>query len=280
MKILHYVSFNATPEQRALLEELGVATRDCRKNALLDDPAKPAIKLDADEANPNWPIVQRLFNQWDIGPIIPYTVFTDRELDAARWLSMTAWENGYPLPSEDSKYEKVTYDLTACCPKCKLGKVQNAPFRIKCEPKWGRRAIMSLLWVHDEFFVPPAIWETIFKPFGIPCRPVAKRSGKELETVVQLVIDEKVDIVTEGLESERCVACGRSKYRWPSRGRFPSLMQEPKGALARTRQPFGTGWECIHVALISQELRRAMMAHKIRGADFTPVEAHLDAFEA
>jgi hypothetical protein len=32
--------------------------------------------------------------------------------------------------------------------------------------------------------------------------------------------------------------------------------------------------------IVSQELRRAMLAHKLRGADFTPMTSHLDVFEA
>ncbi len=50
-------------------------------------------------------------------------------------------------------------------------------------------------------------------------------------------------------------------------------------ALAKTRQIFHDGLDMVNV-IISQELRRAMIAHKLRGANFTPVESHLDAFEA
>lgn len=275
MKILHHVAFRATVEQRALLEGLGVKTHDCPNTSLPGDTRPPLIELDADEANPTWPLVQRLLNGWDTGPIIPRTIFTQRELDEARWLELFAWNNGFPQPQDLDAYARVTFDLSGWCSKCGLGKVQNAPFRIKMEPKWGRRAIMTLIWVHEEFFVPPAVWETVFKPFGIQCRPVANRSGKELQTVVQLVIDEEVDLVMNRLQvQEVCVGCGRKKYAHTRRGYHPPLAQEPSGAIAKTRQAFGDGWGLREV-IISQNLRQAMLAHNIRGAEFMPLEAAL-----
>jgi len=280
MRFLHYVAFRATDEQRAILEALGVKTHDCPNTSLPGDPSPPLIKLTADEANPNWPLVHRFLIDWDAAPILAYTEFSPRELDAARWLKMSAWENGYALPQEDFKFFEVTFDLTHACRLCRVGKIQNAPFRIKQEPKWGRRAIMSLNQANDELFVPPAVWQTIFKPFGITCQPVANRHGKLLETVVQLVIEEKIDLLTDVLTvREICDTCGRPKYAYPRRGRFPALAREPSRAIAKTRQTFQDGLDMVDV-IISQELRRAMIAHKLRGAEFTPVESHLDAFEA
>ncbi len=275
MRQIHRTSFYITPVQRRQIEALGF---QLPAGVLLGSDT-PLVAFDAAEDHPNWPALCRLFRQWNVVPHAVRTEFTLRELDSAPWLSMTAWNNGYPQPQEDEKFLALTYDLTMCCKECKLGKIQNAPFRIKGEPKWGRRGIMTLLWVHEEFFVPPAVWESVFKPFCIPCRPVTNRKGKQLETVVQLVIEEEVDMVTDGLDSTRCGACGRCKYL-TGRGRFPPLTQEPKGGLARTRQSFGSGWECVRAALISQELRRAIVAHKLRGAEFIPVESQLDAFEA
>lgn len=277
MKYIHRISFRATHEQIAELHKLGMKLEP--EGEVFDEP-EPMILFRLAEDHPHWPLIQALMLEWGKKGDRVYTEFTQRELDSARWLEMSAWQNGYPQPADDEKFRDVTYDLTACCNDCKLGKIQNAPFRIKGEPKWGRRGIMTLLWIHEEFFVPPAAWETIFKPFGITCRPVANRHGKLLDTVVQLVIEEEVDMVTDGLDSTACATCGRRKYHGTGRGRFPPLIQEPKGALARTRQSFGSGWECIRATIISQELHRAIISHKLRGAEFVPVESHLDAFEA
>lgn len=277
MRYIHRFAMGATHAQIAELRDLGMKFDP--DDEVFHEP-EPIVAFKVAEDHPHWPLVRVRMSEWGSTTHFVYTEFTPRELDSARWLRLTAWDNGYPQPQEDQKFFEVTFDLTNCCPHCRLGKVQNASYRIKGEPKWGRRGIMTLGWVFEEFFVPPAVWETIFKPFGIPCRPVLNRRGKQLETVVQLVIDEEVDLVMDNLSvQEVCDACGRHKYRYSSRGYHPPLAKEPSGAIAKTRQAFGDGWG-IRAAIVSQELRRAMVAHKIRGAQFTPVESHLDAFEA
>lgn len=276
MRIIRRTSFYMTSEQRRQIEELGFKVP---QGTLLGSDV-PLVAFDAAEDHPNWPILCCLFKRWNVAPHLEYTEFTPRELDEARWLQINAWNNGFPQPQKLHEYAKATFDLSHWCSKCSLGKVQNAPFRIKMEPKWGRRAIMTLIWVHEEFFVPPAVWETVFKPFGIKCRPVANRSGKELQTVVQLVIEEEVDLVMDRLHvQEVCMGCGRKKYTYSARGYHPPLAQEPSGAIAKTRQAFGDGWGLREV-IVSQDLRQAMLAHQIRGAEFMPLEAALPAVVA
>ena len=272
MRYIHRTSFYMTPEQRHQIEELGFKVPP----GTLLGPGVPLVAFDAAEDHPNWPALCSLFMRWNVAPHSERTEFTPRELDEARWLELRAWNNGFPQPQVLEDYVRVTYDLTHWCSKCGYGKIQNAPFRIKCEPKWNRRSIMTLIWVHDEFFVPPAIWETVFKPFGIGCRPVANRRGIELKTVVQLVVDEEVDIVTEGLKPLPCEACGLVRYEWPTRGPFPALLREPASAIAKSRQRLGHGWS-NHAVFISQDLFQAFKAHNLRGAEVTPVDAALPA---
>ena len=277
MRFIHRFAFRAPLPLIAELRDLGMKFEP--EDEVFHEP-DPMIAFRVPEDHPHWPLIQARMHEWKNSGHMVYTEFTPRELDAARWLHTTAWDNGYALPFEDFKFFEVTFDRSHACLRCGYGKVQNAPFRIKGEPKWGRRAIMSLNQAYDELFVPPAIWETIFKPFGIASRSVANRHGKLLQTVVQLVIEEEIDLATDLLPiRERCPECGQPKYQYPERGPFPALAQGPSGPIARTRQTFFDGWHTRHI-IISQELRRAMMAHKIRGADFTPVESHLDAFEA
>ena len=265
-----------TPEQRHQIEELGFKVPP----GTLLGPGVPLVAFDAAEDHPNWPALCSLFMKWNVAPHSERTEFTPRELDEARWLELRAWNNGYPQPEDLQDYARVTFDLSHWCDKCSYGKIQNAPFRIKMEPKWGRRGIMTLIWVFEEFFVLPAVWETVFKPFGIRCRPVVNRKGVELTTVVQLVIEEEVDLVMEKLSiQEVCPACGRRKYAHTTRGYHPPLAHEPSGAIAKTRQAFGDGWS-IRAVVISQDLRQAMLAHNIRGAEFTPLEGALPAVVA
>lgn len=276
MKFIHHIAFHATRAQLHELESLGIKFPPGREE--LVEPER-FVGFDIAEDHPNWLLLCALLRQW--GDKFGYvrTEFTRQEIESARWLQLAAWGNGYPQPQDLEGYVRVTYDLTRACMKCMHGAVQNAPFRIKCEPKWNRRGIMTLLWVHDEFFVPPAVWDTVFKPFGIGCRVVANRKGVELKTVVQLVVDEEVDVVTEGLTPIHCDACGRDKYQWVTRGMFPALVKEPVAAMAKTKQLFGDGWG-VRGVVISQELIRALMAHKVRGAELKPVDAALPALVA
>jgi hypothetical protein len=129
-----------------------------------------------------------------------------------------------------------------------------------------------MIWVYDELFVIPAVWASIFKPCGIRCRPVMNTRQLELETVVQLVVEEEVGIVAAGLHAERCGKCGRMKYLPVTRGPFPALAEEPSQPIARTREYFGSGGQADKGLLISRGIASALGAASIRGASLRPVE--------
>jgi hypothetical protein len=214
-----------------------------------------------------------LFDRWRVFDSLT-TEFTKGEIEAARWLDVVPdWHHGYPQPDEDFGYLRVTYDLAEWCDACGIGLKQKAPYQMKGEPKWGRRGILQLNWVFDEYFVTPEIWSSFFKPFGIACRPVTNTKGAELKTVVQLVAEEEVGIVTDGLTPERCAKCGRVKYLPVTRGFFPALTTKPSGAIVKTREYFGSGAAAHRRVLVSQELARALVAAKVRGASLWPVQS-------
>lgn len=277
MRIVHRIAFNATAEQHQEMLSLGFPVKVAPNASLPGD--LPLVAFDAYEDHPGWPVLAVLLKQWNHDLHVVWTEFTTLEIQYARWLTLGAWNNGFPQPQDVNEYRRVTYDLTPACPHCTFGKVQNAPFRLKGEPKWNRRGIMTTFWTHEEFFVPPEIWETVFKPFGIECRPVANAKGKLLNTVVQLVVSEEVDVVTDRLKPQTCEACHRIQYEWPVRGLFPALAQEPAGAMAKSRQGFGSGYP-YRAVFISQELARAFKAHNLRGATFVPVDHALPAVVA
>lgn len=200
------------------------------------------------------------------------TEFSKKELDSARWLAIDAWQHGYPQPEGgEFGYLQTTYDPTDWCENCGIGKKQKAPFKMRREPKWGRNALMQLIWVYDELFVTPEGWAHVFKPAGMACRPVLNTKGVELKTVVQLVVEETVGICTDGLESERCPRCHRVKYRYVTRGPFPPLRDVPVASMVRTAEYFGSGGQADQCLLVSGEIARALAAANLRGASLTPV---------
>ncbi len=272
MRFVHRIGLSATPSQLRELEGLGVAARRPTGTALPGDSLS-FVAFDVDEEHPNWSKLRLLFERWKVSDFLT-TEFTKEEVEAARWLNLVPdWHHGYPQPDEDFGYRRATYDLTDGCDACGIGMKQKAPFQMKGEPKWGRRAILQLNWVFDEYFVTPEIWSSVFKPRGIACRPVTNTKGTELKTVVQLVVEEEVGIVPDWLTSERCTKCGRVKYRPVTRGFFPALAASPTRAIVKTSEYFGSGAAAHKRVLVSHELARALVAVKVRGASYWPVQS-------
>jgi len=269
MRIMHRVAFAATPAEKQKLDELGIKLS---KVTAMPGGGDPFIAFDIGEDDPSWLQLRTLLQRWGRSEGNVSTSFTKKELDSARWLEIGAWHHGYPQPDEDVfGYRQATYDLTDWCGSCGIGKKQRAPFQMKGEPKWGRNAIMQLVWVYDELFVTPDAWTRVFKPAGVACRPVLNTKGVELKTVVQLVVEATVGIITDGLAFERCERCGRTKYLPVTRGAFPALRDVPTASPVRTAEYFGSGAAAHNRVLISQDLARALTAGGIRGAELKPV---------
>lgn len=269
MKIVHRVAFSATSDQRRALEGAGVKLPS---GIPMPGGSDPFVAFDIAEDQANWPQIRELLRGWNISEGFVRTDFSKSEIGAATWLELGAWHHGYPQPDEDIfGYRQATYDLTDWCEQCGSGMKQKAPFQMKGEPKWGRNGMLQLVWVYDEIFVTPQVWSNVFRPHGIGSRPVLNTKGVELETVVQLVVEEEVGIETAGLPVERCPRCGRTKYLPVTRGPFPALARVPSMAMVKTAEYFGSGGQANKRVLASQAVARALAAAKVRGASLTPV---------
>jgi hypothetical protein len=94
--------------------------------------------------------------------------FLDEGRRRAPFCEMGAWYYGYPQPEEMNlaastgadkfPYLRRTYDFSEACVTCWRGKRQIAPFRMKKSPAWGRRSILQMNWLHEEFFVKPEVY--------------------------------------------------------------------------------------------------------------------------
>ncbi|MBP9172242.1 MAG: hypothetical protein KBG48_33070 [Kofleriaceae bacterium] len=232
----------------------------------------PLLAFDVGEDHEQWFEIRATLDGWGVSEGHVTTKFSREEVAQARWLDLVPdWHHGYPQPDEhESGYLSVTYDLSGWCSMCGIGLRQKAPFQMKAEPKWGRRGILQLNWVFDEYFVTPEVWGGLFKPRGIACRSVTNMKGAELETVTQLVVEEEVGIATDGLVPQWCGVCGRVKYRPHVRGFFPALIASPTQSMTRTREYFGSGAAADRRVLVSQELAGALIAAKVRGASLWP----------
>jgi hypothetical protein len=263
MQIIHRISIASASEIRSELASMGIVVG-----------ANGLVSFEVDEDHEAWARLQNWIARRRPVDVVT-TKFSRQELADARWLAMVPdWHHGYPQPDElDFGYREATYDLTRYCERCGIGMKQKAPFQMKGEPKWGKRSILQLNWVFDEYFVTPETWESVFRPHGVESRPVLNTKGIELKTVVQLVEHEEIGIVTAGLPTEEtmCSTCGRTKYLPVTRGRFPALTGEPPKAMVKTTEYFGSGASAHKRVLVSQALGRALTAAKVQGASLWPV---------
>ena len=264
MRIVHRYTVNAGDRERADLARIGV------------EIGPGFVTFEVDEADARWPAV----NAWaaERNPVdVVRTEWTNAEIEAADWLALRPeWHHGYPQPEEGFGYLDLTYDRTDACDACGIGRRQKSPFRMKRTPKWGSRGILQLNWVFDEYFVRPDAWRDVFAQLGVASRPVLDVAGRELDGVVQLVVDEEapLDITRPG---EVCSTCGRVRYPPPNRGQLPAFAIQPRGHLTRSEQWFGSGASSWRLIVISRELAVAIRAARLKGALLAPMATSPDA---
>lgn len=173
------------------------------------------------------------------------------------------------MPDNDMGYLYNTYEAKDMCGECGIGKIQKDDFRVRKVPKypfWG------LGWIFDEFFVRTDLYEKIFKPLGIECRPLRKyKDDSIIDSYVQLVIpviNEPLNLST--YDSELCSKCGMIKYNPKTHGYYP-LHEYPLPYIYKSKEYFGGGFSANRKIFVSSVLRDLMIENKmLRIRDFVP----------
>lgn len=226
------------------------------------------------ESDRRWPLVADLRLRCEAGDLI-YTEFSVNELDRAALLQMRCtWTHQYPQPEEDDAYQRRTYSRDGTCFVCGVHGEQVAPFRLRGEPRWGSKEALQINWLFDEFFVKPQVWQAVFDPLGVACKPVLRHSnGEPLSTVVQLVNETHVRFAVEptDLVVQFCVACRTRKYYPVTRGTLPPVCMPENCHIARTVEYFGDGAQAFNAVLVSAEVYRRVRESRIKGLAFNPV---------
>lgn len=261
MKVIHRISARIDQGLMRKLHELGV------------EIVPGLTSFEVSEDHPNWGKISELMH----GALdVISTKFSSQEIAAATGLRLEPqWHWGYPQPEKDRGYLSATYDLSAYCGTCGIGAVQRAPFKIKGEPRWGRRDILQLNWIFDEYFVPPAVWEEVFASCGVGYREVLdSRSGNPARTVVQVKIDQLApgELQLGGHEVKMCQECGRKKYLPYTRGCFPeTLADDGLPSAFRSREYFGDGALGYQAITVTGTLADRVRERKLSGVSLTPV---------
>ncbi len=227
-----------------------------------------------------WVKVKEIIKGKNICRDMRKTTFTKEELDAAQFFMLLGdWYNGYPRPKEG--FRKTTYNLKNYCLKCGLGLVQSAPFRLKKEPRWGKRSFMKVNLVPNEFFVKPEVWKSVFEPLGIGKRPaIHHKTGKVLKDIVQLCIDtfarEKLRLQESRMfvaelhcnecRSLKCLADNGTGY-------YPCFEKMPENspAIVRSQEWFGGGRVAMNDLIATAELVKTIQDMGLKGLLFIPM---------
>jgi hypothetical protein len=261
VRIIHRITLNGGPRLAQRLAALGI-----------EGGGAEVFTLEVGEENPHWAEIAAIASEHDAADFVS-TRFSSSELAMANRLCvLPGWHFGYPQPED--RYLQLTYDLSAYCPTCGCGAVQKAPFMVKGEPHWGRRGISQLHWVFDEFFARSDAWESVFRPLGIPARPVLDRKTRRpLHSVVQLLCERNSESELEisGHPFKRCLQCQRKKYLPVSRGCFPEFRTPVQSAaVIRTKEWFGDGGSAFQAILISRTVYMAVRESELRGWGYIP----------
>jgi len=266
MEIIHRMSFNRNKDIEKRLDDLGVA---------LDLSGDILATFEVAESDSAWLAIQSVAKEADPLDLVR-TEFTEDELEKSHLLMMRpGWISGYPMSDMDFGYRQMTYDLTDYCSRCGIGFKQKSPFRMRGEPQWGKRHVLMLNWVFDEFFVRPEVWERVFRKYGVQCMPVLKhKAGQPLETVVQLNIDTyaTAPLKMGDAPRETCPTCHRTKFLPHRRGYVPSFTAKQNADIFKTQEYFGSGASAHHEIIVSSAVFREIRKNQLKGVLFAPLE--------
>lgn len=262
MKITHNIALSVDESAKQKFEALGIQL----------NVGFSSFKID--ESDPRWAEVDVLARSLEAVDTAK-TDFSAKELNDSDYLRLVGdWHHGYPEPSEDFGYLSEVYCLDKYCSECGSGLIQKSPFKFSKEPKWGTKDILQLNWVFDEFFVRPDTWENLFKPLGVECREVLHaKSGKPLETVVQLIVPEEDVSLSLKMDTpgQVCAKCSVTKYLPIVRGFFPALTGVVKTPIFKVKDNFGSGAESHKPVLITKDLYSVLKQNKVKGVAFYPL---------
>lgn len=267
MEVINHITFTAEKAPRLFLY--------LKQNNIHFEDAKVFYVIDISEASPHWRNIQKIIQEERDVICVSDTNFSPEELCRAQWLCVRSrWRFDYPQP-EDT-YHSVTYSLKKFCPTCGSGLVQQEEFRLKKEPKWGKRNFCMTNWVEDELFLSSkakVLFEREPIP-GISFQQVLDKNGKEaFSDIYQMVISE---ILPEGLVEKQpcvgqrycCLHCGTIKYHPNGRGQYVFRKETFDNAplITKTAELFGWGTGATRLIIVHQSIYQLIKQNRMENS--------------
>jgi hypothetical protein len=250
---------------------------------------KYSIEFYLYEDNPNFVILKKEIDKFEITPQTT-TIYEKSDFEIAEWFVVSTGQYQYPQPED--YYLERTFDLENYCNLCGIGQIQNAPFRLKTEPKQHNNQFWGLYWEYFAIFVRQETKNILEKEKikGIRfSNPVLNKKNTEINNFYQLHID---NILNEGFDyyntktitckinnEERCnndpdlKCCGRIKFHHPKIGGylFDKAIFNPELDIVQSYEYFGSGASADRLQIVSKRFKQLVDKNKLKGLSFEPI---------
>jgi hypothetical protein len=243
------------------------------------------------EDNPNFSKVKKEVDKYGIYSQTG-TSYEKADIDQAQWFIISTGEYQYPQPEDDFGYLEATYNIENYCSVCGMGNVQNAPFRLKTEPKQYNNQFWGLHWEFEPIFVRQESRNILEKEQikGIRfSQPVLHKKDTPIEGFYQLHVDAILDkgfdsyntmTITCKINNEEDLntdpnlqCCGRIKFHHPMIGGYcfdPSIFN-PTYDIVLSHEYFGSGGSANRLQIVSKRFKQLVDKNKLKGLRFIPV---------
>lgn len=243
------------------------------------------------EDNPDFSDIKQGLSKF-LEPQVIVTEYEKADIKNAEWFVVDTGEYQYPQPEDDFGYLKTTFNLDNDCRLCDIGKVQNAPYRLRTEPKQPNNQFWGLHWAFDAIFVRQETKNILEreKIKGIRfSNPVLHKKNVPIENFYQLHIDT---ILSKGFDSYNTktitckinneenlnkdttlLYCGRIKFHHPMIGGylFNKNIFDKGLDIVESNEYFGSGRSANRLQIVSKKFKDIVEKNKLKGLSFTPI---------
>lgn len=252
---------------------------------------KHTIEFFLYENDPDFEKIKQEISKF-LEPQVIATEYEKTDMQTAEWFIVNTGEYQYPQPDDGFGYLNATFNLDNYCTLCGIGKVQNAPYRLKTIPKQFNSQFWGLHWAFDAIFVRQETKDILEKEkiAGIQfSNPVIHKTIIQIEGFYQLHIDKVLDkgfdsynatAITckynneENLNTDKGIkCCGRIKFHHPKVGGylFDKTIFGKRFDIVKSYEYFGSGASANRLKIVSKKFKDIVEKNKLKGLSFIPV---------
>jgi hypothetical protein len=229
--------------------------------------------------------IKKRLQKFELMPIVT-TEYDKKDMDNAEWFIISTGQYQYPQPDDDCwDYLKYTFNTDNHCMLCGIGKIQNAPYRLK-QPKQKNNQFWGLYWVSDAIFVREET-KIILEKEQLQkihfSQPVLHKNNRPIERFYQLHIDTLLDkgynahnadmeICNSDDSEHNLKCCGRIKYDYPKGWFvFDKKIFSKEIDFCTSNEYFGSGGQAERLNIVSKRVKEIIERNQLKGVIFKPI---------